>query len=649
MMKYLLFISFAFFLITNSIFAQRNCATMEVLDRLQIEYPALQSRMEAIERHTESYLRNGLKQREKIVIPVVVHIVYGSSRENISDAQVQSQIDVLNEDFRAINNDISAVPTAFAGLIGDSELEFCLANTDPSGNPTNGITRKQSSRPTWGTSDRVKRASQGGVDAWNTSQYLNIWVCNIGNGILGYAQFPGGPAATDGVVIDYRYFGRRGSAVIPYNLGRTATHEVGHWLNLRHIWGDSSCGSDGVDDTPTHYRANYGCPIYPHYSECGENIIEMTMNYMDYTEDHCMYMFSRGQSSRMQAAFAPGGPRAALRNSIGCSGEGGNEGGGGGDPDPEPIVCLTATGLNATNVTTNSATLNWIAATNANSYDVRLRPVGSSTWSSGTTTSTSINATELSPNTQYEFQVQTNCSSTESNFSASATFTTQPIVVSDECADNFENNNYKSSAASVPVNTTVKALISVPSDVDWFTFTNTASEPNIQVELSNLTADYDVRLYRGNSQVKISDESGIQDELITYNTSSVTTYYLQIYGYRNAYDRNNCYELKVSLSGNRFRESTPAVSSKEPAFEEAFVVFPNPASEQLMLDIPNTKEALSQIIVYDMTGKIVLQTSKPSEKNVLTSLDIHHLPNGIYIIKIQNGDFTANQKFVISR
>jgi hypothetical protein len=136
-----------------------------------------------------------------------------------------------------------------------------------------------------------------------------LWVCTIGGGILGYAQFPGGASATDGVVIDSKYFGTTGTATAPFNLGRTATHEIGHWMNLRHIWGDANCGSDLVSDTPTHNTANYGTPVYPHYSTCTGTPIEMTMNYMDYTDDNAMYMFSTGQKSRMLAIFNTGGPR----------------------------------------------------------------------------------------------------------------------------------------------------------------------------------------------------------------------------------------------------------------------------------------------------------------------------------------------------
>jgi len=163
----------------------------------------------------------------------------------------------------------------------------------------------------------MKSSTTGGTNAWNTGQYLNIWVCNLSNNTLGYAQFPGGAAATDGVVILTTAFGRYGSASAPFNLGRTATHEVGHWLNLRHIWGDASCGNDFVSDTPTQQAANTGCPSFPKRT-CGNTTNgDMFMNYMDYTDDACMYMFSTGQSSRMNALFAAGGARASLTTSLG--------------------------------------------------------------------------------------------------------------------------------------------------------------------------------------------------------------------------------------------------------------------------------------------------------------------------------------------
>jgi hypothetical protein len=145
---------------------------------------------------------------------------------------------------------------------------------------------------------------------------LNMWVVNKmtsqGQTILGYAQFPGGSAATDGVVIGYNFFGRNGVLSAPFNKGRTATHEVGHWMNLRHIWGDATCGNDFVGDTPVHNTYNFGCPAAGHKSTCSGTPVEMTMNYMDYTDDACMYMFSNGQKTRSLAIFAAGGSRAAF-------------------------------------------------------------------------------------------------------------------------------------------------------------------------------------------------------------------------------------------------------------------------------------------------------------------------------------------------
>jgi hypothetical protein len=162
----------------------------------------------------------------------------------------------------------------------------------------------------------VKSAKRGGKDPWNPGKYLNMWVCNLGNGLLGYAQFPGGPVSTDGVVVLYSAFGDTGTLIANYNKGRTATHEVGHYLNLRHIWGDATCGNDLVNDTPTQQTSNGGCPTFPKIT-CG-NQGDMSMNYMDYTYDRCMYMFTIGQSARMDATFAQGGPRYSLVSSTGA-------------------------------------------------------------------------------------------------------------------------------------------------------------------------------------------------------------------------------------------------------------------------------------------------------------------------------------------
>lgn len=283
----------------------RQCASQEVLERQLQEDPSLAMRMNKIEEFTENFTHNKSNYRlvnGKIEIPVVVNVLYRTASENISQTQIQSQIDVLNQDFNALNSDYNQVPTLFAGVKANVGISFVLDQ----------VIRKSTTKTSWGTKDAMKKTKQGGLDPTSPTTKLNLWCCTIGGGILGYAQFPGGSSATDGVVIDSKYFGISGTANYPYNLGRTATHEIGHWLNLRHIWGDATCGNDLVADTPSHNAANYGVPTYPHYSTCSGTPVEMTMNYMDYTDDRGMYMFTLGQKARMDALFVAGGARVSF-------------------------------------------------------------------------------------------------------------------------------------------------------------------------------------------------------------------------------------------------------------------------------------------------------------------------------------------------
>jgi len=252
-------------------------------------------------------------------IPVVVHVVYKTAAQNISDAQVKSQIDVLTADFRKKNADVTTAPAPFSPLAGDARIVFELAKTDAAGSPTTGITRTATAVTAFTDDDAVKSTATGGANAWPADKYLNIWVCQLAGGLLGYAQFPGGPSATDGVVIRHSAFGTTGTAAAPFNLGRTATHEVGHWLNLRHIWGDDGtgcAGSDFVTDTPNQAGPNLGVPAFPHVS-CGNAPNgDMFMNYMDYVDDAAMVMFSAGQVTRMQATLD--GLRSAIGSPTPC-------------------------------------------------------------------------------------------------------------------------------------------------------------------------------------------------------------------------------------------------------------------------------------------------------------------------------------------
>ncbi len=290
------------------VISHRTCGTMDDHKRFLEEYPAYRKRMEEIEQFTKEYVGRvtGVGLRAGIVrIPVVVHVVYNKDEQNINDKQIKSQIDVLNEDYRMLNADASSIPAVFQPVAADARIEFQLAVRDPKCNPTTGITRTPTDVTEFSSENTdVKFTSLGGHDAWPADKYLNIWVCSFDE--LGKGTFPATLKADpkiDGVVIDFRAFGRNGNLLPKFNMGRTATHEIGHWLNLKHIWGDeATCDDDDlVDDTPRQEKENYDCPDFPHAS-CN-NDGDMFMNYMDYVDDACMYMFTAGQSARMDAAL----------------------------------------------------------------------------------------------------------------------------------------------------------------------------------------------------------------------------------------------------------------------------------------------------------------------------------------------------------
>jgi len=283
---------------------RRACGTMGAHMLLLERYPAFRARQQRLENETNRRRALGFTAAEiKLAkIKVVVNVVYKDPSQNISDAQINSQIKVLNLDFRAKNSDKKKTPAVWSGLVADSQIEFVLYK----------VTRTKTTQSSFGADDEVKRASTGGVAPLNPSRYLNLWVCALGDGLLGYAQFPGGPKSTDGVVINYQAFGTMGTAQAPFNKGRTATHEIGHYLNLRHIWGDTEdcTGSDLVADTPNCAGPNFGKPAFPKVSCSNGPNGDMFVNYMDYVDDAAMFMFTPQQVARMRTALD--GPRRTL-------------------------------------------------------------------------------------------------------------------------------------------------------------------------------------------------------------------------------------------------------------------------------------------------------------------------------------------------
>ena len=236
--------------------------------------------------------------------------------------------------------------------------------------------------------------------------------------------------------------------------GRTATHEVGHWLNLRHIWGDANCGSDLVSDTPTQQTDNGGCPSFPHVTCSNGSNGDMFMNYMDYTNDACMNIFTLGQKSRMQALFGTGGSRVGLVSSLGCT-------------PPSGGTCTVPSGLAAGSVTTSSAVISWGSMSGATSYSLQYKLASSGTWTTVSTGSTSYSLTGLSSGTSYNAQVSATCSSGSSGYSSAVNFTTGTTG----CSDFGEPNNSTAAATSISAGS-LNALIANSTDADYYRLTS---------------------------------------------------------------------------------------------------------------------------------------------------------------------------------
>ena len=275
-------------------------------------------------------------------IPTIVHVINNGEAigtgQNISTAQINSQFDVLNEDFKKLNADWTSTPSWWTSLVANCTLTFCKALRTPAGNAlaTPGYERINrntltTTAPPYTMAQFTSLIKPGSI--WDPTKYCNIWVTSLSGGVIGYATFPAnstltglsgpyGTTTTDGVVIHYTCFGRVGNLDPNYNKGRTLTHELGHWLGLRHINGDGNCATDYVADTPAQEALHFGCiSTYPyHTTQCSGNTTngEMCMNYMDYTDDQCMFMFTNGQNTRIQTCMANGTYRVGLNTSNGC-------------------------------------------------------------------------------------------------------------------------------------------------------------------------------------------------------------------------------------------------------------------------------------------------------------------------------------------
>jgi Pregnancy-associated plasma protein-A/Secretion system C-terminal sorting domain/Fibronectin type III domain len=632
----------------SSSLAQTSCG-LEPLRQRELSIDSkTQARLDAYEQTITKYLEsNPVGERSVLTIPVVFHVLWNTSTQNISDAQIHSQLAALNNDFRALNSDVSQVPPLFAGLVADCQINFCLATRSPSGVTTNGITRRSCLVTNWmspGPGNSLTSFTENGIDAWNTTKYLNIYVCSLGGNVIGFAGSPGlFPASRDVVVLDYRYTGTIGTAVSNYNRGHTASHEVGHWLALEHIWGDGVCASDKVADTPNHDANNFGCPTFPHLSTCAGTPVEMTMNYMDYTIDLCKSMFTHGQKARMRAALATS--RASLfTNNLACT------------PGAPPAnTCNIPTGLFVTDITATQVTLNWPPALGAERYYLQYRKDNQGQYTSLLLPFTnSFKLTGLSPQTQYAWRIHSHCYAGISQGSVHNLFTT----ASSTCSDNYESNNTSATAKLVPPNTDIFAKIGVPGDLDHFSFKLTTAVPQLDIHVTDLTHGFQISVYRDRTLYYVMGtlSPGVTTGLISVPNPALGDYVVKIEGLNGGSSLEKCYKLRVNMDvmmlsdqpGYIDADNRPLPHLNEKVFTD-FEMWPNPANESVTVELQSAIDSESHITLIDVSGRQLRNIWVPVFEAQMNQVDLdtNDLPVGVYFVQVSNNGHVATKKLII--
>ncbi len=479
-----------------------------------------------------------------------------------------------------------------------------MACVDPNGNNSNGIHRVQAGVNSFNVqynadnsvneqASGIKFTALGGVNAWPTDRYLNVWVCNIApdvNGqLLGYGQFPSDFIAspnTDGVVILNTAFGRVGNLRFQYDRGRTTTHEVGHWLNLFHIWGDATCGDDHCNDTPQQFAANQSnCPGFPHPSNCPNNGAngDMFMNYMDYTVDGCKNIYTQDQTNRMRAIFASGGPRFAFINNYFHV-----------NPQPNPICTtgqVSATNLGCLPITwsviSGPATVQSGQGTNT----VTLQKMGNgpvviSAVAGGYTDQTTV----FVGTPQYTYEIvpspissYTTCYKLNTTYS----FTIQPTGI-DPYYPNGPYQWFCTSSGVLPSTTKTVSLI----------FTQ-AGDYTLTVRPNNAC---------GLGPVSIYSE--------TLHASS-------------------------SCRGGAFVSVSPNPVSSDLNIETITA-----SNDNISLNAKNSITGFDRVEIVDKTGNIVLRKSYPRNTKKV-NLNVSKLHSDVYVVRIFNGNISEEHKIIV--
>lgn len=684
-----------------------RCLTTEMEQLRRLSDPTVKSPEEMkawIDQIVKANQNNPSTQKASRNIPVVVHVLHNGdaigSGENISVAQINSQITVLNLDFSATNSDYANTPAAFNAVKGNMDIQFCLAQTDPSGNSTTGIDRVNTgvASYTTGTIEAAKPATQ-----WDPTKYFNIWVCNLGGGILGYAQFPNsGAANTDGVVIGYNYFGNTGAVSAPYNKGRTATHEIGHCLGLYHIWGDdgTACtGSDAIADTPNQADENYGCPNFATNTSCS-NAGDMAMNYMDYTDDACMYMFTNGQKAVTDAVLASAPRRASLLTSTVCNAPSTSSDDAGISIITSPTGSICSGTINPVVVIKNYGTSTLISAKINYTIDAAVQP--QYTWSGSLATNATaivnlpaatvaagahtFNANTTLPNGVAD-GTPSNNAATQTNFTIITGGAALPY------SQGFEGTYLPTNwVASNPDGLTTWAKTTVaaktgtgsvfmdyfnynatPGEIDDITApalnlsTNSNPQLTFQLAYSMYTNPTSVPPYSDTLTVLVSTNCGVSwTEVYRKSSAALAT---ATPNYTTAqFVPTAAQWRKETISLTPYASSTNAmikfrglcnyenqlyiddinvdfaVGIDNISNNTDINIFPNPAIDHINVFLTNINKA--KIEVYNVLGSLVYNDVVLSTIN---KIDMSNQPNGVYLVKVTSDGVVTTKKVLLSK
>lgn len=590
----------------------RRCGTTEYCEQKELSNPEITAKRQQIKDFTTQWIADNPQQAKSlatITIPIVVHVVYKTTAENISDAQILSQITVLNNDYRRLNADASSTPSVWQGIAADIGIEFCMASVDPNGNPTNGIVRKATTLPSFNSNnDNVKFSSAGGDDAWPSNKYLNIWVCNLTGGVLGYATPPGFPADEDGVVIGYKYYGTTGTLDAVYKKGRTATHEIGHWLNLEHIWGGNGTGcsdSDGVSDTPNQAGENYGCPTFPNISCSNGPNGDMFMNYMDYTNDACMNLFTNGQKSIMLACL--NGERASIQNSNACGGA------------PNPTDCSSLSNL-------------------SQSENIQIIPAYTS---NGT-----VFAGYVSGNNTFNDKAKADkFTNSGSNLYITGGFVYFGVGYKAPGANNnviFSawNANGTGGSPGATIATQNVAMSTIAADValdslTLVTFNNPIIAPAnfyMGIDLSNITSADSVAIYTSSNRAPNT----------AWELWSGT-------GGWHPYTDANGWDFSAGLSHAIFPILCPTVGVNEENIWEGVSVYPNPTSGNINVYLKLKANNDVLIRVFNPIGQLITSQNTANTMGATYNFDLNNQSSGLYFVEVTAGNISRTFKIVLTR